>query len=291
VSAEIVQWIDADGGSTTLDVEWDVSGRFMPPVKFTEQQVPGRPGAILWAQRHDVRDFGLAIWIDQPDDVSLRAALRSMVAKMDPVRGTGKIRVTGPAGDQREISCVYASGLEMSEKLGDSSGIYSQRAAVQFKAHWPYWRDTSAQSWTFGAASGANFLGNPFFPLRVTSSAVATQQSITNDGDVDAWPIWTVNGPGSGIVFRNITTNSWTDLTSVSLVTGQQLIVDTRPGYKTVVINSSGGVITNAFGNLSSTSELWSLTRGLNVIQLQMTSTVSGVSQLNLQFYREYLSV
>lgn len=287
---EIVEWIDVDGGSTILDVEWDVSGRFMPPVKLTEQEVPGRPGAILFAQRHDVRDFALAIWVDSADDVSLRAALRGLVAKMDPVRGIGKIRVTGPAGDQREIECVYASGLEMPEKLGDSSGIYSQRAAVQFRAHWPYWRDTSVQSWTFSAVGSANFLGNPFFPLRVTSSAVATEQTVNNDGDVEAWPIWIVNGPGSGIVFRNVTTNKWTDLSSLSLVQGEQLIVDTRPGYKTVVTNTAG-VLSNAFGNLSSTSELWSLARGVNDIQLQMTSTLAGVSQLNLQFYREYLSV
>lgn len=290
MGAEIIEWIDADGGSTTLDVEWDVSGRFMPPVKFTEQGVPGRPGAILRATRHDIRDFMLTFWLDEPDDSSIRAAMRSMVAKMDPLRGTGKVRVTGPDGLQREIECVYAAGLDMTERLGDFSGIYSQKCVVQFRAHWPYWRDTLPLTFVYGAGTSQPFLGNPFFPLRITSSAVAAQQVITNDGDVDAWPVWTVSGPGSGVVLKNVTTNKWTDLTPVSLLTGQLLTVDTRPGRKTITINT-GGVVTNAFSSLSNTSELWSLARGDNTIQLQMTNTVPGSSQLTLTYNREFLSV
>jgi phage-related protein len=281
---ETVEWIDPDGVSTTLEVEWDVSGRGAPPVRMDEEDVPGQPGSRLRAVRHGARDFALPLWITSDTETNLRTEVRSLIASMDPTRGDGRIRVTGPGGDQREIVCRYQGGLELSETLGDTSGPLLQRAPAMFRAHDPYWADVSptVTEWELGQAPGSFF---PIFPIRLSSSEVFALDTVTNAGDVDAWPVWTITGPGSGIRMANLTTGKAWGFT-VDLGTGESLTIDTRPGVKTV-IHSSGA---NWWQYLSSTSRLWSLRRGVNSLRIEMGSATAE-SHVALSRTHKYLAV
>jgi hypothetical protein len=280
--AETTVWIDADGGSTTLDVEWDTSGRFMPPIAFEDHGVPGQPGLRLDSVRHRDREFVLPIWLDASSESALRTAMRDLVAKMDPTRGDGKIRVTSPTGDQREITCRVASGLELSERLGSTSGPTVQRAVVVFRAHDPYWTDTSDIIDTYTTGQPATFF--PLFPLRLTSSEIFAAATVNNDGDVEAWPRWQITGPGSAFALRNLTTGKLLQLTT-GLGGGETATIDTRPGAKTVVKNDG----TNLFPDLSSDTSLWPLARGSNSIQVEMPGATSA-SEVRLTWRRRYLS-
>lgn len=282
---EITQWIDADGASTTLEVEWDVSGRFMPRVEFEADGVPGQPGAYFRDVTHGIREFMLAIHIPGSNDIDLRAQMRNMVARMDPTRGAGKIRVTSPAGDQREIVCRYSGGLEMAEKLGEASGERWQRAVVSFLAHDPYWYDVSPTSQTFAVDPLVpSFF--PIFPLKLTASELAVDAAVDNTGDVETWPVWTVTGPGSVIVLRNLTTSKTISFSTGALTASETLVIDTRPGYKTVKLGDG----TNMYPALDTTSALWPLVRGTNTIRLEMSGVDNDVSSLNLSYWRRYLS-
>lgn len=281
--SEVVLWVDADGGSTTLEVEWDASGRFAPKTVFDEDVVPGQPGARFRAVRHELREFVLPIWMVADTEALLRTAMRDMVARMDPTRGPGVIRTTTPVGDQREIACFYGAGLEMAEKLGQSSGPTMQLAPVMFRAYDPYWSavSTTVQDFTIGAMP--SFF--PFFPLRLTASEIAVDTTVTNSGDVDTWPVWTITGPGSGIVLRNLTTGKDLTPSGITLAAGQTVIIDTRPGVKTVTRDDG----TNLWPYLSNTSALWPLRRGVNSVRLEMSASTSA-SALRLSYKPRYLS-
>lgn len=284
--AETVEWIDAAGTSSVLEVEWNVSGRFAPPVAMEEEAIPGQPGLRLRTVRHRERDFTLPLWITAASEAALRTALRQLIAKMDPTRGAGKVRVTGPGGDQREIECYYSGGLEMAERLGDTSGPLLQRGIATFRAHDPYWQDTTdtaAGPWQIGTAPGSFF---PFFPLRLSSSEIFAATTITNLGDVDAWPVWTIVGPGSAISLKNLTTGKSLTL-STTISAGSSVVIDTRPGKKTVT--RSDGV--NLYSSLSSTSSLWPLRYGANSIQIEMAGATAGVSSVSLLRRHRYLGV
>lgn len=283
--AEITEWIDPDGVATTLEVDWDVAGRFMPAVEFEADGVPGQPGAYFRDVQHGVREFMLAIDITGADDIGLRTNMRNLVARMDPTRGAGKIRVTSPLGDQREIVCRYVSGLGMTEKLGDASGETYQRAAVSFLAHDPYWYDVSPTSQTFAVDPLVpSFF--PIFPLKLTASELAVEAAVDNTGDVETWPVWTVTGPGSVIVLRNLTTSKTISFSTGALTASETLVIDTRPGYKTVKLGDG----TNMYPSLDTTSALWPLVRGTNTIRLEMSGVDNDVSSLNLSYWRRYLS-
>lgn len=262
--AETITWIDADGTSTVLTTFLPVSGRHMPPIAFEEEGVPEQPGLRLRAVRHREREFVIGVLFREGSDAELREAIRDLVAKMDPTRGDGIIRVTAPGGDQREIVCRYAAGLELDEQ----PAWRSQKAPVVFKAHDPYWRATSDTQQPFELGDTATFF--PFFPLRLTSSEIFADATVTNLGDVDAWPVWTITGPGSAITLRNLTTGKQLTL-SVTLGAGESVVIDTRPGAKTVVRDDG----TNEFPELSSASSLWPLQRGANGVRVEMTSATT----------------
>lgn len=282
---ETTEWFDADGASLALDVDWDVSGRFMPKIEAESDGIPGRAGAVLRQTRHGVREFVMGVWVQGVGDTGLRTALRSMVDRMDPTRGAGRIRVTSPLGDQREITCYYAAGLEMAERLGDASGPDFQRIPLAFTAYDPYWYDVSPVSspvWT--VTDAPSFF--PFFPLRLTASELVVDEIITNGGSVEAWPVWTIRGPGAGAKLTNTTTGQYLYFPALTLGAGQYITVDTRPGVKSVLLDDG----TNLYPQLDTGSSLWPLQRGDNAIRLEMSGVSVTDSSLQVSYWRRYLS-
>lgn len=280
--SEQTSWIDPAGSMTPLAVEWRATGRFAPPVELEEDSVPGQPGARTRAVRHGVREFSLALWIEGADEGDLRTQMRELVYSMDAVRGDGRIRVASPLNDQREITCRLIAGLEMSEVLGENSGPTVQRAVATFRAADPYWSAVGDVTETFTSAEPPSFF--PIFPLRLASSEVFADVSVANDGDVEAWPVWQVYGPGSALVLRNLSTGQLLQLT-VSLATNEYVVIDTRPGAKTVTKNDG----TNLFPYLSTMSALWPLPPGSTSIRVEMASTTVD-SSVRLAFRPRYLT-
>lgn len=280
--AETVVWIDPDDVTVDLDVKFDVRGRFAPPVEFEEDGVPGQPGKQRRAARHGVKDFVLPFWVHADTAAELRTALRELVYRMDPVRGPGRIRITSPAGDQREIECSVADGMGLDEVLGESSTLTDQKVVPVFRAHMPYWQATSDTVLTFEGGETATFF--PFFPLRLSSSQVFADTTVTNTGDIETWPVWTVSGPASAITLRNLTTGKILIL-NTTLVADETVTIDTRPGHKTVLRGDGS----NAFTNLTTTSSLWPLVKGANAIRVEMASTTE-VSWLRMARRTRYLA-
>jgi hypothetical protein len=281
---ETILWVDPDDGVTELDCEWDAEGRFAPNPIFEADGVPGQPGQRLRNVRHDVHEFNMKFWLTDVSEESLRTQLRSMIYKMDPTRGIGRLRVIAPGGDSREIFCRVAQGLGISEVLGQDSAFVDQRISARFIAHDPYWYAVGDTAIVYtGDVETATFF--PFFPLRLSAGSVFVDDtSVNNPGDLEAWPVWSIEGPASNIVISNQTTvASLTLSTTISL--GQTVTIDTRPGAKTV-LNDAG---TSLFSSLSATSTLFSLARGENHLQVSMDSSTSD-SAIRLAFRPRYLA-
>ena len=283
MSAEITEWIDPSGTLTTLDVDWDATGRFMPDIAHEEDGVPGQPGSRHRASRHKAHEFTIKLNVTASTEPALRTAMRQIVYAMDPTRGEGTIRVTSPLGDVREILCYYTAGLGMEEKFG-SSGPTMQQCAVMFRAYDPYWRDTTSSTQAFTIGATPSFF--PIFPIRLTSSSIAVDATVINTGDVATWPVWTIVGPGAAIILRNLNTGEYISFDTLALGSGESVVIDTRPGYKTVTKSDD----TNLFPDLSILSTLWALQPGNTAVRLEMSAAIAGSSSMNLSYKRKYLS-
>jgi|SRR5688572_315123 len=294
---DTITWVDPDGATVTLHggsdmfVVWNVSGRFSPPTRFETDDIPDGDGARLRAVHHGVREFLLPVWVQAATESALRTAIRTLISAMNPVRGDGRIQVTSSLGDQREIVCRVSAGLEGQERIGDSSGVWAQMFPLMFRAHEPYWRDISDT--VYGPivvdAEPGTFFSDQFFPMQLADSEVFASVTVTNSGDVEAWPVWTITGPGESPLLRNLTTGKDLLLADYTIAAGEVVTIDTRPDgptRKTVVSSTVGSL----FGRLSGTTSLWPLAPGANAVTIEMAAATDA-SAVSIARRHRYLAV
>lgn len=265
-----------------VEVEFGVEGRGMPPVRSVLDEIPGQPGAQRRQTLFGVREIVVPLEVFGTSQAGLRVRLRALVKALNPTRGDGVLRAVAPDGVTREIGCRYDSGMELVEGLDLLGNV--QRAGVVFTATDPFWYDTAPMTSTFTTGAQPNFLGNPFLPVKLASDTVLGQQTVVNDGDVETWPVWTVNGPATSITLSNVTTGETLSL-PITLTASQSVIINTRPFQKTVRRNDG----TNLYGSLGAGSSLWSLREGATVINAQVAGS-SVDTFVTLVFARRWLS-
>ena len=106
------------------------------------------------------------------------------------------------------------------------------------------------------------------------ASYLPTYVTIENEGELPTWPIWSIDGAFTRIVITNyaISNNPYIDITHTAHA-GDTLYVDTRPRYTGIYENH----VTNCYGKLSTTSDLFPLARGINKISFIVTGTIPRI--------------
>lgn len=277
-------WVSPDGIEYQIsESHWKIdgmSGHFMPPISFVEDESPFQAGTILRNVKVNAREFDLPIYVEGQNEIDLRKKIRYLMRIMNPLKGDGKFKLILSDNSQREITCRYAGGLEISEKKDSKIGNL-QSVILVFRAFDPFWYDSSTFVETFTTGQPATFF--PLFPLRLSSSTVFADTSVDNQGDVETWPEWIIKGPGSEITIRNFSTGEVTKLiTNLSL--GESITIDTRPGRKTIKKNDG----TNMYASLSDDSSLWALQEGINNIRIEMSNATTD-SSVQLSYKPRYL--
>lgn len=272
---ETIAFLDADGISTTLAARYGMTGRLMPPVLVSSQQIPQQDGAVLRSAAYDVRSVVVPIVLRGASRDAYRTTLRALAASLNPKRGDGTLRVT-VNGVARDLYCRYVDGMGFAEDL-PSDGLPS----LLFQAYDPFWYDTTSTTQAFTSGSPQSFF--PIPPITLSSSTVFALTSVNNTGDVEAWPVWTVTGPGSGLVLRNLTTGKVLALTR-TIAAGEVITIDTRPRVKTVL--TAAGV---SLFSLLTSRQFWPLDAGVNSIQVELNAATAA-SRVDLSYLRRFLS-
>jgi hypothetical protein len=280
--ADKVAWISADGTEYSITdnhlIMAGSDGRFMPPIDFVEEDVPFQHGSRLREVLVKPREVDLPIYVDGTSEVDLRTQLRYLLRILNPLKGDGKLRVTGPDGSQRELTCRYKGGMEISEKLDSKIGNL-QAVVLVLRAFDPFWYDSNTIVQTFNTGQAGKF--SPWWPIRLASSSVFANITVDNTGDVETWPEWIITGPGENIVLRNLTTGEVTSL-DYDLGVGETLTINTKPFVKSVTKGED-----NLFYTMSDESSLWALQDGQNSIQLEMSNTIAE-SSIQLSYRNRY---
>jgi hypothetical protein len=278
---ETAQWVSPAGitypldGTDGLKVLIAPNGRFAPPSRLVEDKVPLQPGSLLRNLSDDPRTLTWPALFRAATPAALRTAQRAWATRMDWTEGTGTLRVTGPGGDTRELHCAVLDGLDLDESIANHVGAWC-KTVLTFHAAWPYWQDANEQSLTWDIGEPTPFF--PIFPLHLTEGEVFSSQTITNVGDVDAFPQWSVFGPCTGVVLTNVTTGrvlAWSGTLS-----GQESVsIDTRPPG--LAASAAGKVLrqdgTNAFSGLSA-HDLWPLVPGANTVTVALIGATSDAA-------------
>jgi hypothetical protein len=239
VSYEVTEWVAADGSVVNLmdiprvGIQPGRTGAFMPPISLSEDTIPFRHGSRIRYAAFAPREIDLPLYISGTTESDLRTRLRSLVNKFNPLDDDGRLRVTRPDGTRREIFCRCTRGMEIAQTTNRYGPTYA-KAVVTFRATDPLWYDVVPQSSSFGSGVAQSFF--PGTPFRLSSGTIFNASAaVENDGDLETWPIWVINGPGTNIALRNLNTGEKIQFADdFGLLANEALVIDTRETRRTV---------------------------------------------------------
>ena len=243
-------------GTDAFDLLMGVDGRLAPPLNLDSDPAVGRQGNVLRRARVSERDVELPIDVIAGD---VRDKIRELFSALNPLRGDARLRVEYDDGQTRDLVGRVAS-IEAVEDEGSSHGGY-QRMMVVFRAFDPYWRgDEVVRDYQVSAPDF--FTATDGFPLQLAGATIIATVSEDNEGDADAWPVWTIRGPGVPRIEGNGAVIEFDDLT---LGEGEVLEIDTEPGVKTVTLDGA-----SVYDQLTLESSLFALSPGVNTLDIDL---------------------
>ncbi len=267
--AEQLSWFDVASTQTLLDGSGayrGIIGRqgfYAPPENFIEQDVPLAPGSRLRQVKTAPNVVRVPLLIKSTTESLYIAAVRTLRAAMNPLRGDGILQYQAADGTTRQLNCRLLSGLEGDESAGVRGPAWTT-AGLVFRAFDPYWYDASAT---------------------VATYTTFTAKTVVNGGDVEMWPSWSIHGPTTNLTITNSTTGKAMVFTLILGAT-DVLTINTAPGVKTVLLNGT----TNEYPALSATSALFSFPVGTSTLNFTVAGT-TGATQIVLTYKQRWLGV
>ncbi|WP_256082880.1 phage tail family protein [Streptomyces sp. AVP053U2] len=196
--------------------------------------------------------------------------------------GPGLLEVARPDGTARRIAVYYSQGWDGQGRT--ATGITWDSAVLTLWCEDPYWVDVQVQSVHRETGTQVDYL-DPY--PSVSSSQVLGETTVTNPGDVDVWPTWTITGPATSITFtRGDTGDAFTldmeDTVHGALLAGETVTVSTDPPR---VRSDSGEVLTPGLNWPEAV--LWSIPPGQTPVTFQLNGAEAG-SAVDLTYYPRY---
>lgn len=254
-----------------------VVGHMAAPVSLIGSLPPTIDGGLYRGHRYQPRDVFLSLMAHTRDPDTWRTTYRTLVDDFDTTSGAGTLTVGQVNGEHRSLSCRYVTGLE-SPVEGEPGVVKIASWVVHVRAYDPWWYGPE-QTRTFSVSTSQTLFGNgsgatPFYIM--PTELIGSGSSVTNPGDVEAYPVWTLNGP---MTSATITAQSGAAFTITStLSAGEYITVDTDPrtGAFSKVVDDSG---TNLWGTATSDyPNLWALPAGTSTVTVAMSGTTSSSS-------------
>lgn len=235
-------WTGYDG------VEWDLTtgndgvcmlpglrGLTMPAIvhhKSTTASVPGARWRGLSTTEREVfwpiqiyHNAGSAEWV---------ARDRAFWATLQPQR-TGTWTVVAPDGSRRNLTLRFRDdGTQAFTSDPTMDGWVNY--GITLDAEQPYWEASApvSRTWKAGVPTPFFTAGTAGTVVTVSSGMEASSATISNTGDVEAYPVWTLKGPLSAATL-SIGTRSIS--IGFNIPTGSTLVIDTSPGELTAVMD------------------------------------------------------
>lgn len=203
---------------------------------------PALDGSSWEGGRVDRGSVFIPLIVQGSDADRFLAEHSAFAATLDPRREV-TFRITKPDGKWREIPMRYDTGGDLTADLDVLRSCYATYGITWSTAD-PYWR---------GEPMGPRFeyeLPTAFFPgppFVLASGQSLNSATVTNPGDVEAHPIWRVEGPFTG--FSVGVGSSLVDMT-VSKGLGEWVEIDMRPGVLEISHNGDSDLFEDGAVNV-----------------------------------------
>ena len=191
----------------------------------------------------------------------------------------GAWTVVTPKGGRRFLSCRFVDDGRHSVRMDPMLRGWASYG-VSLIADNPFWTGEPARR-TWSQSNGVNaFDAGPDYALRISSASQLSTAAMTNEGDLEAWPVWTIKGPATSVtVGVDGATVQWT----VQLFEGDTLVIDTDPTVQSAWLN--GVDVTSQLGS----ADFAPIPAGHELpLSLTMAGTGSVEAAITPRFFRAW---
>lgn len=286
-----MRWELTDPEAPWLTTDDGVSGLGSTPLTFTTddlvrggtqvRHIAVGPRTITWPMVVGGNDFTSKEFID-----GFRTIGRAFT--MTRRLGPGTLRIERSDGEARQIQAYYQSGFDTSGGAG--SYVDWDTFTLTLYCPDPYWTDGEPLTFTRRYIESTLDFQDPFFSVGASSTLGDT--TIQNDGDVETFPDWRIDGPAtSATCTNNDTGDSFTvDIHTIlgrDLAAGETVTITGTPPVITGPTPAAGKDWNQAIDWAS--MRLWELAPGLNDVSFTIEGRDVG-SAITLIVSRRYES-
>jgi hypothetical protein len=247
------QWTDVN------DVVWDLDGGLvalrpgvmglgLPGTDQYLRSSAALDGQRLVGSRTRARRVFWPVSIRGTDEAEWLATSRAFFAGLSTDK-TGTFEVTANDGQVRTIALRLQSQDE--QEFDDAPGLFPfEVVGIDLVADDPFWRGPEVSK-TFQTAEDSVpfFETGPTHVFNLMSSSTTASATVTNSGEVDSWPLWTVTGPATefsigvdGSVISGV----------IIVPDGQYLLIDTDPTVQVARLHDGASSAVVPFSSFTS---------------------------------------
>lgn len=271
--------VGANGDTVNLDgsdgfyLTTGFRGAGIPPTDVRISNSAG-DGGTWRSTRRGVRDLDLPVTVLGVDRGEVEAKLRRFASALSDRYGTPHLVATYSDGTSYQIEVHYTGGAET--QFGSEAGDTFARWVVTLQAPDPFWTSQQAVSFSLGYDASTRGILPNLSQLQVKTDSVIGAFTIENPGDVDAYPVWTLEGK-STLTSLSLNGVGFTYTENMASATGARTI-NTRTAS---VVDASS---TNLYAYLGTAPKLFAMPPGLSTISLSIagadsTTRLSGYFQ------------
>ena len=277
------QWIDKNGVTRNLSqppslfVSKGSRGLGMAPKDLAMDKIPALPGSLLRHTATPPREIGLPVTVQTSSFAGMIAVMNDLFWWFDTGdeegHTPGYLRVTRPDDEIRKIACYYKGGLDGDLQDGGPTILTS---LIELTAPDPYPTADSPEVRSYGQAD----------------INTGVQKIVINPGELDAYPIWTVTGPITGITINHDTSGEYIQLTADTLTVpaGHTLLIDHRPPTIRTTLPILYDGASSRYSYLTAPSSFFTFPPGENRFKLWGTGT-SSATKYDLSFLPRYVGI
>lgn len=231
----------------------------------------GAAGGTRWRRtRRGARNIVMPVLIFGDTRQSVEDKLRALIRLLQDDVTTPRLVATYPSGERVYADIHYSSGADPTYGT-DTDGTSWCRWALNFLGPSAYWTSEKQISYSIGTASiGRGLLrtGQSLSRLSLSSSQALGTVLVENPGDVDAYPIWNIKGPGDS--FTATLPDGTGFVYNVPILSTEVITINTKD--KTVKDQTGA----NRYAALSTAPNLFSVPKGNTNIAVLMTGTTAA---------------
>lgn len=247
-----------------VQVTSGVTGLGLPPVALQWVEGAG-DGATLLGRRVTARDIDLPLMLKAND----RDGLKDLVRRLSlMLAGPCTLSFVEESGEAWSTEVVRVGGGTYNYGL-DTIGEDELFTGVTVRAGDPYFTSSAVNTQVVKRATGRGLLPKLSY-LRLTGDRAFGDFLLDNPGTVGAYPVWTIQGPGSN--FTAISPSGQRLVWSGTLAQDERLVIDSKAG---TVVDGTG---LNRYAALEAAPRFWQIPPGNNTVTVSLDGTTTDSS-------------